>query len=237
MIGYDKKSIHHRWLLLSLPLGEGTGTKLYDLAKPHHPSTGNMTWTSLPSGLPVATFDGATKYGQILAANSVDLDIVGFDYSIVGWVYYQSTTQSQIVIGRYGVDLDGWEVYLDEGSQTLSLRHHHASLAPDVRDSCYSEGWLLNTWYLFGITRDPHTPEYPFMYRNGEQVGVTYDTGGLKDPDTCNRDLVIGVRYTKNATWFKGYMAGLRVWHGNSRYLTAEDHRHIFNTERKWFGL
>jgi hypothetical protein len=227
---YDKKSMQHDQLLLSLPMVEATGVRLDDIAKPHHYVDGNMTWAQLVSGLSVASFNGANQYADILAADSVDLDIITEDYSIVGWVNYQSTLLSQMVIGRYGVDLDGWELYLFEAGETLSLRHHHASLAPDVRDSCYSEGWVLNTWYLFGISRDSL---YPRHYRNGEEVAVTYDAGGLKDPDTCNRDLVIGTRYTKDTNWFKGYMQGLRVWVGKA--LTAEDHRHIFNTERRWF--
>lgn len=231
VIGYDKKTIHED-LVLSLPFAEATGADIFDLAKPHHYVSGNMTWTSLPSGKCAGTFDGASQYADIAAAASADLDIIAQDYSVVGWVYYESTLLSQIIIGRYGLDLDGWEIYLDEGSETLSLRHHHSSLAPDNRDGCYSENWLLNTWYLFGISRDSL---YPRMYRNGEEVEVTYDAGGLKDPDTCNRDLVIGTRYTKNANWFKGYTCGLRVWVGKS--LSAVEHRHIFHTERDWVGV
>jgi hypothetical protein len=229
-VGYDKKSTHHG-LLLSLMLGEGSGVRLDDIAKPHHYIDGNMVWSSVVSGMPVASFNGANQYADILAADSVDLDIISDDYSIVGWIYYQSTLTSQVVIGRYGLDLDGWELYLNEGSESLSLRHHHVSLAPDDRDSCFSAGWLLNNWYLFGISRDGL---YPRHYRNGEEVEVTYDPGGLKDPDTCARDLVIGCRYTKNMNWLSGYMHGLRVWVGKA--LTAEDHRHIFNTERRWFA-
>jgi hypothetical protein len=229
-VGYDKKSMQHSQLVLSLPLAEGFGARLVDIAKPHHYSSGNMTWSSLLSGLPVATFDGATQYADIAAADSADLDIIAQNYSIVGWVYYRSTLTSQVVIARYGLDVDGWELYLNEGSQSLSLRHHHASLAPDMRDSCFSAGWLLDNWYLFGISRDDL---YPRHYRNGEEVVVTYDAGGLKDPDTCARDLVIGCRFTKNMNWLSGYMHGLRVWVGKA--LTAEEHRHIFNTERRWF--
>jgi len=229
-VAYDKKSMQHDQLLLSLPFGEGSGGDVFDIAKPHHYASGNMTRSSLLSGIPVAVFNGANQYADILAADSGDLDITSQDYSIAGWVYYQSTTFSQIIIGRYGVDLDGWELYLNEISETLSMRQHHVSLAPDVRDDCYSEGWLLNTWYLFGISRNSL---YPKHYRNGEELEVTYETGGSKDPDTCNRDLVMGCRYTKDANWYKGCMSSLRVWVGKA--LTAEEHRHIFNTERKWF--
>jgi len=229
-VGYDKKSMQHDELLLSLPFCEGTGLVFKDIAKPHHFSDGlNITWTTLASGLQVATFNGASAYTDILAAGSADLDIIAQDYSIVGWINYQVLATSQIVIGRYGVDLDGWEVYLYSVNNTLSLRHHHASLAPP-RTGCYSEGWTTDAWHLFGISR---SGAYPMMYRNGEELEMSYDAGGLNDPDTCNRDLVVGTRYTKNANWYKGYMQGLRVWVGKA--LTREEHLHIFNTERKWF--
>lgn len=232
-IGHDKKSIYQDYLKLSLPFNEGTGLVFKDIAKPHHFSDGlNLTWTTMASGLQVPVFNGANAYTDILAADSVDLNITTEDYSIVGWIYYQTSAQSQIIIGRYGVDLDGWEAYLYSVNNTLSLRHHHSSLAPDTRDGCYSEGWNVNTWCLFGISR---SGLYPTMYRNGQELDVTYETGGLKDPDTCNRDLVVGVRYTKDADRYHGYMKWLRVWVGLA--LKPEDHRFIFHSERRWFGL
>jgi hypothetical protein len=227
-VGHDKKSVHHN-LLLSLPLGEGSGARLCDIAKPHHYIHGNTAWSSIASGMPVASLNGADQYADCLAADSVDLNIIAQDYSIVGWVYYQALGTSQIVLGRYGVDLDGWEVYLYSVNNTLSLRHHHASLVPK-RTSCYSQGWTTDAWHLFGISR---SGAYPIMYRNGEELAMTYDVGGLNNPDTCNRDMVIGVRYTKDMNWLKGYMQGLRVWVGTA--LRREDHLHIFNTERRWF--
>jgi len=168
-VGHDKKSIYPDDLLLSLPLGEGSGVQLCDIAKPHHYIDGNMAWSSVASGMPVASFNGANQYADCLAADSVDLNIINQDYSVVGWVYYQSTLLSQILIGRYGLDLDGWEIYLNEGSQTLSLRHHHSSLVP-TRTSCYSVGWILDAWHLFGISR---SGAYPLMYQNGEELAMT----------------------------------------------------------------
>jgi hypothetical protein len=231
-VGYDKKSMQHDELLLSLPFCEATGLVFKDIAKPHHFSDGlNITWTTLPSGLQAATFNGASAYTDILAADSADLNIMAQDYSVVGWINYNVLAQSQIIIGRYGVDLDGWELYIYSVNHTLNLRHHHASLVP-TRTGCYSLDWTTGQWHLLGISR---IGAYPLMYRNGEEVAVTYDVGGLSDPDTCNRDLVVGIRYTKDANWYSGYMHGFRVWVGKA--LTTEEHRHIFNTERRWFDV
>jgi len=233
-LAHDIVSVNYE-LLLSLPFREGVGAITRDEGKPGHLNIdlngGPPAWVSHATGMGVLDFDGATDYIDCPAASCVDLNFTSGDYSIVGWVNYNVTTMSQIVIGRYGVDLDGWELYLYDPGNTLNLRHSHNSLAPDVRDGCYSEGWATGTWYLFGISRDSL---YPRMHRNGLAVDVTYETGGLKDPDTCNRDLVIGTRFTKDANWYEGYMQGLRVW---NRSLSASEHRFIFETEKHWFGV
>ena len=220
-------------LLLSLPFREGVGVITRDEGKPGHLGidlNGPPTWASLVTGMGVLDFNGATDYIDCPAANCVYLNFIAGDYSLVGWVRYQVTGLSQIVFGRYGVDLDGWELYLYDINNTLSLRHHHVSLAP-TRTGCYSSGWTTGEWHLFGISR---SGAYPEMYRNGVEVEVSYDAGGLQDPDTCNRDLVIGCRYTKNANWYEGYMRGLRIW---NRKLSAAEHRFIFDTEKHWFGV
>lgn len=230
--GYDKRKINHQ-LALSIPFAEATGQYPMDRALPHHGLSGhNLAWVTLASHLGVVSLDGATAYIDALAADTVDLDITTEDYSLVGWIYYQASALSQLVIGRYGVDLDGWELYTYSINETLNLRHHHVSLAPDTRSGCYSVGWAVDTWHLFGVSR---SGAYPKMYHNGVEVEVTYDVGGLNDPDSCNRDLVIGTRYTKNTNWYKGYKKWYRAWPGRS--LENWEHRQIFEMERHWFGV
>jgi len=229
--GYDK-GINGQ-LLFALPFYEATGVITQDVAKPHHPVDlhGFPSWAAVASGLGVLDFNGASDYLDSPAADTVDLDFITGDYSIVVWTNHQWTAQSQIIIGRYGVDLDGWELYFfDTPLNYLQLRHHHASLAPD-RTGCFSVGWSNDAWHLVGISR---SGAYPLHYRNGMGVEVTYDVGGLSDPDSCNRDLVIGARYTKNADWYKGMQWNPRVW---SRCLQPWEHRAIFDAEREIFGL
>jgi hypothetical protein len=226
------KTIIDQALALSLPFYEGAGVITQDIAQPHHPVAlnGPPSWTPIASGLGTVEFNGATDYLDCLAADSADLDIIAQDYSIVGWINYQITGLSQIVIGRYGVDLDGWEVYLYDVNNTLNLRHHHASLVP-TRTGCYSIGWATGTWHLFGISR---SGAYPLMYRNGEEMEMSYSVGGLSNPDTCNRDLVIGTRYTKDANWYEGMMWNPRFW---LRALEPWEHRAIWDSERGLFAL
>jgi len=228
---YDKLSINTN-ILLDLPYNEGSGAITSDICKPHH--TFNLvnapTWTSLVSGRGVITFNGVNEYLYASAASTADLDFTTGDYSIGVWVNWTDIGRAEIVIGRYGVDLDGWEVYLElnGGVHYLTQRHHHSSLVP-ARTGCYSVGWATGTWYLLGISR---SGAFPVHYRDGVALGMTYGVGGLSDPDTCNRDMVIGTRFTKNDNWYQNMMWRPRVW---SRALSADEWAEIYDEESGWF--
>lgn len=233
MIGYDKVDLDYK-LLFHLQEREGAGLLAHDSAKPHHILTlhGPPTWVSLARGLSVLDFNGAGDYLDCPAAMTADMDFTSGDYSIGGWIYHNATATSKMIIGRYGLDLDGWELYLYDSITHfyLQLRHHHGSLATD-RTGCYSQNWVNGAWHFFGISR---SGAYPLHYRNGDPVPVTYDPSGLNDPDPCNRDLVVGCRYTKNTDWYAGQNWGLRVW---DRALSAEDWMRLFYIEKGWFGM
>ena len=242
--GYDNKP-ENASILLDLPFYEGVGMITNDQAKPHHPmtmkdpGTGSFSWDALPSGLGVLTFvttGGGPAAGVHLdspAADTADLNFRGGDYSIGGWTKWQSDGFSEIVIGRYGTDLDGWDCFFNAGSFSLSLRHNHASRGPNFSSQCFSSPWGVGVWNFFGISR-LGASLYPLMYKNGVAITMSYEATGMLDPDTCNRDLVVGCRNTKDANWFKGSMWGLRVW---NRALSAANWRRIFKKERAWFGV
>ena len=231
--GYDNLSLDDG-MLLDLRFTEGTGPVTFDRAKPHHKLTlvGPPTWVQTPLAN-VTVMDFLSDYLECPAASTVDLNFTTGDYSIACWVNPIDTSTSMNVCGRYALDTDGWEVYffslLAEGY--LTLRHHHASLGPDVRDGCYSMGWVENTWQLLLISR---SGLYPLHYRNGVPLTMAYEAGGMKDPDTAARDLVIGARFTKNADWYKRYMWGLRIW---NRALSLFDAQLMHAMERHLFGV
>ena len=234
-------------ILLDLPFREGAGILTKDHAKPHHPITlndpggGSFVWTTLASGIMVLEFvtvgGGAADgvYLNSLAADTIDLDFTLGDFSIGCWINWAWNGNSSIIIGRYGVNLDGWEIYLDEsgGRNTVSQRHNHNSLAPNTNSNCYSCGWTPGIWMLLGISRIGGNL-YPQHYRNGNFIAMHYAASGMLDPDTCNRDLVIGTRYTKNTNWYKGQMWRPRVW---DRALSASEWKKIFESERSWLGI
>lgn len=246
MIGYDKEGFNYRQLL-SLPFNEGVGALAHDVAKPdrtlpmHIPGGGSFTWdNAIKSGCPILEFvtvGGGAGDGVYLDCDwskSADMDFTTGDYSVACWINWDSTGGwSEIIIGRYGVDWDGWEIYLDisSGLNTVSQRHHHASLTPNLNSNCYSTGWTPGAWHFLGISRIGGNL-YPIHYRNGEPLTMSYEDSGMLDPDTCKRDLVIGCRYTKDANWYINQMWNPRVW---DRALSRSEWKQIYEIEKHWF--
>jgi len=217
---------YNKEILLDLPFRRGTGIIANDVAKPHHPVTlvGTPSWAALGSGKMALTLGGigTGDYAQCLAAACADLDFTSGDFSIGGWFQWEdSADDSQIIIARYAVSISGWEVYLTEAGalRYMTLRHHHAAGA-SARTGAYSLGWAYDTLFHFGITRSGASAQF---YRNGEAVTTVSDT--LIDPETCNQNLNIGVRYTRDANHFKGSLARLIV---SGEALTAQDWKSMY---------
>ncbi len=225
---YDKISYNQR-ALLDLPFREGIGVITQDVAKPHHPVTlvGAPAWAALDSGKMALTLGGVGSgdYGQCLNADCVDLGFTSGDFSIGGWFKWEDTAEdSQILIARYELSVGGWEVYLTEvgALRYLTLRLHHAGGA-SARTAGYSLGWAYSTLAHFGITRSGSTM---YHYRNGEPITTVSDV--LIDPESTTQDLVVGVRYTKDANFLSGRLPRLFV---TGEALTAEDWRSMYKNQ------
>jgi len=223
-------------ILLDLPMREGIGTKLHDLAKASHPVTivGAPSWTTIASGLNVIETDGLTnQYLKILAASCVDLDFTAGDYSLSLWVNWAHGDTSQILMSRYVLDNNGWELYFTEygAAFNLTLRQHHAGTIVDghPRSAGNSVGWAQGTWWHVGISRSgiacPH-------YRNGVAVDMTYSTGGLVDPESSPQSFRHGIRFTEGDNHLKGPWQRPRIW---GRALSAAEWKQIYESEKGWF--
>jgi hypothetical protein len=218
-------------LLLSLPFREGTGSVLtHDEAKPHHLVTQihAPVWTTLPSGLQVLDFDGAFDYLECQGADCADLDFTAGDFSLACWICPDDLSGTGIVMGRYELDVSGWEWYVGSGTH-LSLRANHGG-AP-TRTSADGTSLVNAVWQLVGVSR---SGLYPLMYQNGQAMAMTYSAGGMQNPAACGEDLVIGVRFTKNAAHFNGKMSAPRIW---GRSLAASEWAEMFEQERHLFGV
>jgi len=242
MIGYDNIPENEN-ILLDLPFYEGGKIVTRDQAKPHHdgvnfqdPGGGSFSFAAEASGLTVPEFvtvgGGGTDgvYLDLDDALCADLDFTAGDYSLGVWVNWAvGATSSSIVMGRYVLNNNGWELYLTDygGNLSLTLRHHHSGGFSE-RTGNFSLGWAHNVWTLIGVSRSGADAAH---FRNGAVVPTT---GSFEDPETCSQDLVIGCRYTKNADWFKGKMWRPRIW---NEALTAIDWFNIFDKERDLFGV
>jgi len=228
-IHYDDLDIN-RDILLDLPLREGVGTvRTQDVAKPHHPVTliSAPAWTTIDSGLTVLTLDGAADYLQSLNAETGDLEPTSGDYSVGGWVYIDTAgADTQLLIGRYQLDVGGWELY-HYSNLLMTMRHHHAGGAA-VRSACNSAGWTYNTWHFLGFSRSGATGAF---YRNGVALATA---GVLEDPEATTIDFLIGVRYSKNDNFQKGMFWRWRYW--GDRALAQADWARIYERELRWFS-
>jgi len=231
-IPYDSIK-YNQEMLLDLPFREGIGTITQDVAKPHHVVSliNTPTWTALDTGLMTLDLNGTTEYLECDGAVCTDLDFTSEDFSVGGWFNWtNSVHDSQIIVGRYEVSVSGWEVYLTESGalRYLSLRHHHAAGA-SLRTGAYSLGWAYGTNWHFGITRIGTTA---YFYRNG--VAVTTVSDVLIDPETCARDMVIGVRgVSKDANYFDGMIGRIIV---SGKALSAEDWSNMYKHQTRWFA-
>jgi len=231
MVLYDKLAIK-QGILLDLPMREAIRAVTHDKARPHHPIDliNTPTWVQLATNLGVIGLNGVNEYLECPNADSLDLDFIAGDFSIGGWINWADNGGAEIVIGRYEIDVSGWEVYLElnGGIDYLSIRHHHAG-GVLVRTGSFSVGWDRGVWTHFGISR---VGGVITMYRNGVAVAVTTTVGGMEDPETCAQDLVIGTRFTKNANYLEAQIQGFTI-HG--RVLTAAEWAAIYADEEGMF--
>ncbi len=235
MRGYDNIP-ENEDILLDLPFYEGVGTITRDQAKPHHQDVTLInapTWDTVASGLGVLTFDGTNQRFELDGAACADLDFIAGDYSLSAWINWIDNSSSYIIMGRYQVDVSGWELYLygAGGPNYLTLRHHHAGtlVNGNPRSGCYSLGWTPGAWWFMGLSRTGGGEA--IHYRNG--VALPMFTSGLVDPETDAHDLT-NSRFTKDANWYEGSIWKPRIW---NRALSASEWLNIFEKERDWFGV
>ena len=192
----------------------------YDKSRWHHDvALHNVTWVrNYDGGMWLPVFNGTTAYMDAAHADTEAMGItndLNSGYTIMGWINWTDTTQSEIIAGRYELDVGGWELYLTEnaGVYYLTQRHHHAGTVIDThpRTATNSTGWANSITAFFTVVY-PGTGLDCLHYRNGVPLAVTSSTGGVLDFEATTRDLVVGIRFTKDANWYEGTMGGLRMY-------------------------
>jgi hypothetical protein len=231
---YDSLALNED-IELDLSMLEATGTITHDESKNHIMATApnGLIWDALAAGnYGISLHELFSRYLDAPAADTTALNFTSGDYSLAVWInpgFYAE--DSMIIMGRYAVNIRGWELYYYDPTNLITLRHHHAGGAT-TRTACYSGGWLRDgEWRLFGATRIGGVAQH---YMNGQPITTTGPAGGLLDPATdVADDLVIGVRHTKDNNFWTGHLHRPRAW---SRALTALEHYAIYEAEKGWFS-
>ena len=221
---YDNLALNTN-IVLDWQFIEGGGTLVHDQSKSGIIGTlHNGPWWPTAMGQPfygIYLFEVWTHYIRVFAANCKQLNFTSGDYSLSFWFNWQDTGNSLIIMGKYAVDLRGWEVYLwNTGSvEILTVRHHHGG----TRSSSYSTGWSESTLHLFGYSRAGATAQH---YRDGLPIPTTVQAGGLIDPDSSLVDnLVLGSRFTLVQDLYNVYLGRRSSW---SWAMTADEHRQMY---------
>jgi len=239
---YDNLGFNHN-IALDLPFRQGLLTNPLDVSKVRHvmtmvdPGTGSFIWGNETTGCPTLEFvrvgSGATEgvYIECVAATCADLDFTTEDYTFMDWIKYTDTGTSISLFNRGFVYVSGWEFYIY--ANVLQLRHNHVAGATTSTGAYYTGiATYEGTWALVGVSRSGGSAQ---IYINGLPVTTNISVGGLIDPATSARDLVIGARTSKDSDWYDGLMWRPRIWDG--RALAAEDHQNVYQIEKHWFGL
>lgn len=215
----------------------------YDKSRWGHDLTlHNNTWVQEYDGsLWLPQFNGTTAYMDRAHADTEALGITGGlleGYTIMGWINWTDTTNSEIIIGRYEVDVGGWELYLYHdglGVYSLNQRHHHAGTVIDghPRTASYSNDWIEGMTWHFAVVFNGNGTDATH-YRNGVAVAVVSSTGGMLDFESTTQDLVVGVRYSLGANWYWGWMGLVRFY---PYIMSPAQVRARYHAEKSLFGV
>ena len=233
---YDKLGFN-RQILLDLRFREQLNAITHSIAKPFREITrtdtappAQPTWATLVAGTNVLEFDGNSNFCECANADTLDLDFLAGDYSLSIWVNITDTGSSEVIFGRYELNVSGWELYYfnNAGIHIMTIRHHHAGTIVDGqrRSAGSSIGWTPGNWFHLTVTRVGNTVT---MYRDGVALTTTMSTGGVVSPETCAQDLVLGIRFTKDSDFFQGQQDKVRIW---PRALTAQEIMIMYELEK-----
>ena len=225
-VGFDKLKVN-RLLDLSLPMREGSGLVTYDVSKNRYPLTffGTPTWEVIASGLTVIEFVSIAPWiPEYLRAAAPALNYTTEDFSMAVWIDPDGYG-TILCRGEPNGSIDGWELELDS-SHRIGLNMFNAG---GISRASSDTGYAYNTWQLVGVSRSGITTH---IYRNGEDV--TFDSL-MADCSTSARNLYVGIWEGGIQYPYKGRMWNPRTM-GNVA-LTPEDHKLIFEMERRWFGV
>ncbi len=230
MIGYDNLDINHN-MILDLPFTEGVGAVARDVSKSRYPFTltGAPAWYTIPATGMVVLNLTPIDFLEAAIADVPNLDFTTEDFSYAGWVN-PSTLVGDLTLLCHG--LAATEGFFLECLADGSIAFHSCQGGAAQQDVISDAGYvIIDTFSLIGLSRHGTLVQ---LFLNGQEV--TYGTqDDIVNPLTSARKVLFGV-YDDEATnpWAQ-YLGRQRFW--LNRQLTAENHRHLFQTKRHWYGV
>jgi len=175
-----------------------------------------VTWTQLPSGLYVATFNGSSSY--IDTGLSTDLSGSG-DFTVMCWCKGNSNEDrypmSQAhTLTPYSSD---WIFLFSRDDENFWMRSVEVAASYD-----------RTAWHLLGLVWDSTTETYE-AFVDGMSVGTSStvsDYGGASN-------VIVGARGDKTTSFFAGMVQGVRVWQSKQSAFMLK----AYAMEKTFFGL
>lgn len=155
-------------------------------------------------------FDGNVDF--LSAADSVDWDFGGYDFSVETWCLFLSHTTTQTLVGNYQTanGTIGWA--LQYRSDTAGLRFGYGDAA--LIDVPWTP--VDGTWYHIAAAREGNALR---VFVNGALLKTVTNSTNISG---STAPLLIGcLYYTSNIQFFNGHLDDLRITKGVARYAAS----------------
>jgi plastocyanin len=155
-----------------------------------------------------AQFNGTNQYLSI--ADNNDLDLGTGDFTIEFWVYANSLTDLDGIIGKRSsstFNSNSWRIAYGSGNSSINLAHTDSNSV----SVSYAPAPSLNTWTHYAFVRESGTIR---AFKNG--VKET-DVRGYTHDFSNSYSLLIGANANTSYTWH-GHLQDVRIYKGYAKY-------------------
>lgn len=166
--------------------------------------------TTKKYGTGSVAFDGTGDYLSI--PYNQDVNITTGDFTIEGWVYFNSVAAGQALIFNYNAATNfGWALYTS-GAGTLGYYLGSTGTTWNIASGISVGSIVIGQWYYFALVRSGSTFT---PYLNGVAGTTATSSSAL-----FNGSLPICVGGNSSGNNFNGYVDDLRVTKGIARYTS-----------------
>ncbi|HOW36576.1 MAG TPA: SpvB/TcaC N-terminal domain-containing protein [Candidatus Omnitrophota bacterium] len=156
-------------------------------------------------------FDGAGDYLSI--SDSDDWNFGAGDFTVDAWIRFDSTANTQTIIGQWNDGGHYWFITWYQPSALLFFAARNGD-SPITDDIQVLKSWspVVNTWYHIALVRNENAFT---LYVDGSSIGTETDDSPIAD---LTGGLSIGRRGYDGLECFNGWMDELRISKGIARW-------------------